>query len=293
MVLLASGKEPVVVDRKAWSKYTPATLVAVGLLAIAGCGSTGGSAPSNLVETAAAATTSNHTAEIDMTLTTAGSAPSTMRLVYDFDRKLGEPLSPSTATEAQEIFDGSQVYVPLAPFAITGLLAGPAPHIPAGKKWLVFSFRSSNSETAAFNRLLYPYLNNESATTLLSHLAPIVHSMQQSGTAVINGAETTLYDLTVDDHALAALASSSTATEQVNNPVQLWVDSLGRVRQLQFTYSAAQSPAITERIDYSNFGIPVKVTVPPASQTMTVQQLLNVICVGAQQIYPNGCSFSG
>ena len=55
-----------------------------------------------------------------------------------------------------------------------------------------------------------------------------------------------------------------------------------RVRQLQFGFAVPQVGQITETSDYTHFGIPVHVTIPPASAVETLQQFQKDLCEAVQ-----------
>lgn len=94
---------------------------------------------------------------------------------------------------------------------------------------------------------------------------PLVQSIHEAGPAVIGGVETTRYEATVDVQALdKALGNDSGSDLSPAGPLQIWVDSQARVRQLQISYTVPQEGQITETEDFTDFGVPVHIAIPPA-----------------------------
>jgi hypothetical protein len=210
----------------------------------------------------------SQTVEITSTFSQPGSPPETSRMLYDYQHHLGEsffPESPEGAGQPDVILDGSTMYDRL-PNLTSGLLG--AVKAPTTKPWVVQTITAEESESPMAN-LLDPLTPAGDMATLLNRLAPVVQSVHQVGTVLLGGVETTRYDVTISDRALNIKPAG---------PLELWVDSEHRVRQLQFSFSNPQLPVVTLTAVYSNFGLPVHVTIPPASEVETFQQWFKDYC---------------
>jgi hypothetical protein len=125
---------------------------------------------------------------------------------------------------------------------------------------------------------------------MLGYLRGLSSSVQNDGPATVDGTATTHYTATVDlDKVAKAESLSQAATQQMEQllggnsmTVQLWVDAQGRVRELGFNQKFDPSAAFgaagswggqagpitaTMTMKLSDFGVPVTVTAPPASDT--------------------------
>jgi hypothetical protein len=254
-----------------------------GALLVAACASPNHTQTVNVVQASATATAQSQTAEITSTLSGPGSSPVTERMVYDFQHHLGE-VFPSTGPDGQSqsevILDGSSIYMSLSGFG-NGLLAPVPPDLRPKKPWLVQTVPANQTNPTPLAGLFDPTSpSGADMATLLDRLAPVVQSVHQVGTASIGGVETTLYDITLDPQGIREVFGDGAqgAGPSPSGPLALWTDSQGRVRQLQFSLgfslTGSQMQKITYTIDYSNYGIPVHVTIPPASQVETVQQFM-------------------
>lgn len=120
----------------------------------------------------------------------------------------------------------------------------------------------------------------------LSYLKGVSSEVTEKGTATVRGTETTHYHAIVDldkataglkGHAAkAALKKTEKALGGHTLPLELFLDDQGRVRREQMTV-----PSNTEKfkgqadltIDFFDFGAPVRVSAPPAGQTMDLADL--------------------
>jgi len=101
-------------------------------------------------------------------------------------------------------------------------------------------------------------------------------SVKKLGTATIDGVQTTHYEAVVDPAKLPGI--STLKTVHVNAfPIDAWIgtdDGLLRRLTMSETASAAGQSATTQwRMDFSNYGEPVTVTVPPAAETFDLTGL--------------------
>lgn len=113
----------------------------------------------------------------------------------------------------------------------------------------------------------------------LAELKAISSKVTVVGTAPVRGVPTTAYRTTVD-LAKAAAASKLTAAQlnqlestigQSSLPIEVWVDHNNLVRQVSYALTVhprkqAAAVHVDSTIDLYNFGAPVSVSAPPASQ---------------------------
>jgi hypothetical protein len=201
-------------------------------------------------------------------------------------------LSIGTAKESTEIRRvGTAAYVKL-PAAV-------AAHLPGGKTWLSLDLSSTSAHGlgASFGQL--QQANQSDPATVLGYLkAASANGLHKAGTATIRGVRTTEYDASIDLTKVAA-AQPATARPAITRlvkalgtstyPMKVWLDGSGLIRQLSFQLSASpdasqsgaspsSSPAlhvgVTATVQLYDFGVPVHVSAPPASQRLDISTLL-------------------
>jgi hypothetical protein len=291
-------RQYVLMGQRQWGIKMHTAALTAGVLAAAvlggACADPNHTQTVNVVQASAAAMTQSQSVEITSTLAQPGALATTERMIYDFQSRTGEIFQQTGPGggfgPAEVILAGQDAYLSLAGLP-SGLVGKPA----AGKKWLMIPSPSSQTDSGPLAGLLDPMASTGNMATLLSQLAPIVQSIQQAGTAVIDGIETTRYDVTLNAQRIASiLGGGSQAGLGPAGPLQLWIDSQGRVRRLQLSFTASGIGKITETSDYTNFGVPLHITIPPASQVETMQQFAqnapnNSICTTT----PNTTTHSG
>ncbi len=142
----------------------------------------------------------------------------------------------------------------------------PGANAPKGKPWVKVD--NSSSGTADLSD------PTGSLAVLKAGLGPV----QKLGAAQVAGVPTTRYSTSLD---VTKAARTVPALKQLQGlgvtrvPLQIWIDKQGRLRQLTESIDATRFPvsrtgtapaAIAVTITYSDFGVPVHVTAPPASQ---------------------------
>ena len=176
----------------------------------------------------------------------------------------------------------------VSPYVYIQLPASDSSQLPAGKTWLSINVNTV-SEAKLGTSLAQLNSSSQQSTQLLSYLQSVSSSgVTTVGPATIKGAATTEYKATID---LTKAADQKNPTAQATIkaleaqlhttmlPVQIWLDAAGRVRQiaeqLQVSTSAqssggatipATSGSVSTTVDYYDFGSPVTVQPPPASQ---------------------------
>jgi hypothetical protein len=122
---------------------------------------------------------------------------------------------------------------------------------------------------------------------LLSALTTVASKVSDLGPATIRGVAVTHYQVIVDLakaeahqrlEAGAAFHSFTSSLGSSTLPVDVWVDAQARVSRIAISLpapSASGMPAgvrVTEAVDYYDFGIPVQVSAPPASEVMSANE---------------------
>jgi hypothetical protein len=178
--------------------------------------------------------------------------------------------SGSTSLTLREVIDGGNAYVML-PSSLIGAAGG--------KPWIETSFGSLTSGSST----------GEDPTQVLSLLEADSSGVTEVGPATIDGAATTEYRAVVDPAKVEAgapaavkqlLARASQASGLTSVPIDVWVDGQGLARQITEDVtttppaSSGGSSAGPVKLDLtmnlSNYGQPVSVTVPPASQVTSI-----------------------
>lgn len=139
----------------------------------------------------------------------------------------------------------------------------PAAAAPGGKTWLKAGGAGSASGLT-------------DPTQAFQVLGASLGSAKNLGSAKVDGVATTHFSTIVD---LSGAASGNSALAPVKKlgvtkvPLQIWVDQQGRPRRITESFSGKSADtgtvALKLTLGYSDFGVPVKVTAPPASQVTT------------------------
>ena len=202
--------------------------------------------------------------------------------VIDFAHKLGDfTVNEPTGQSIEERLIGTNAYVKLPP---TLAASNPALH---GKSWLHEQLPSADSASLGFGS---SGSDASDPTSVLRLVSMVSSSVSKVGSESVRGAPTTHYRADVDFSKAAAkrgipateIAALEKALGTNSFPVDLWVDSQGVARRLQFHFPlpkattssvAGQSGQITETLDLYDFGTPVAVSPPPASQVASLGSL--------------------
>jgi hypothetical protein len=166
--------------------------------------------------------------------------------------------------------------------------AADAAQLAPGKSWISINLNTV-SEAKLGQSLAQLSSSSQQSTQTLSYLQAVSSSgISTVGPATIKGVSTTEYKATVD---LTKVADQKSPTEQAaiksveaelhttTLPIQVWLDGQGRVRQVSTQVQAstnaqsngattipAASESATTTVDYYDFGAPVTIQAPPASQ---------------------------
>ena len=157
--------------------------------------------------------------------------------------------------------------------------------VPEGKAWVEMSLPSQATDGSL------PFLPlgdvNASPMDLLAALTAIASKVTDLGPATIRGVAVTHYRVTVDlakaeahqrPQERAEFHSFASSLDSATLPVDVWVDGQARVRRIAISLPmppGSGMPAgfrVSEAVDYYDFGIPVRVSAPPASEVMSASQ---------------------
>jgi hypothetical protein len=248
-------------------------LASVGVLA-AGCGTK--AQPDNL--TAAVTRTAGQTARMTMTMTTQMQSMSVSYTVtgeYDFVHSRGM-ISMQSPMAMTEIFISPTAYIKLP---------GGTGKMPGGKSWIALGTGTSDGLDSS---LLGPFGGTDPAD-LLASLTAVSASVRSLGPTTIRGVKVTGFRVDIDPARAAARIPSRERAglrEFIGTlgsgpiPVDVWVDSQNLVRRVKLSLHLPDGeggPAKTQMVevtDFYDFGVPVRVSPPPPSQTASMSQLI-------------------
>lgn len=255
----------------------------------AGCGgSSGGTASSNnapwtLVAAASQRTTDAGTARFALTAVTRVAGQSINfggTGVFDFAHQTGRlrfALPGSLGGQTlNEVVVPTAIYLQIPGFTPTGKYAAVKVSQLTGK--------SSLSQ-----------LGNSNPTAALETLRGASHDVTAVGSATIRGTQTTHYHGTIDVAAAVSAAPAFVKSkvqelfgQLTSLPFDAYIDQQGRLRRfvqhLTLPASAStkgQSVSVDSTFDLYDFGIPVHVSAPPASQTVDGSALLSQLSQGS------------
>ncbi len=262
-----------------------------GVLAAAGCGAravTAGPAPAArpvpAAGLAAAVTrTTAQTARIAVTTTMQMQGVTvsfTESGAFDFARSRGT-LSMSSPVGFTEVFVPPKVYVKVPADAGVSL--------PKGKSWVVAGPGDLAASALGGALPAPPGAGNGDPADLLASLTAISGSVKKEGTATIRGVPVTGYRVNIN---LAKAAARVPGWERASFtqfaqglgagtiPVDVWVDSHNLVRRMREALHLPDAPGtqagttLTQSTDFYDFGVPVRVSAPPAAQVASLPQLI-------------------
>jgi hypothetical protein len=261
----------------------------VGVLT-AGCGTVhaGQSQPSAADVLAAAVTgTSTQTARIEITeaiQATGMSVSFTQTGEFDFANSRGM-LTMSAPADMTELFLPPKVYL-----KVSSPAGGTVSH---GKTWIEMDTGTMESESSPLGLGL-----GGSPADLLASLTAIAGSERIIGATSIRGVPVTEYQVNIDPAKMAAkvpsrerasLSQFATSFGKGSVPVDVWVDHQNLVRQVRLSVrmpGQAGEPAsvgkmeLAVTIDFFDFGVPVRVSAPPAAQVTSISGQSAAISVG-------------
>ena len=263
-------------------------LMTLGCAAVlaAGCGTQAAGGPPHAdTLTAAVTRTGAQTARVAITTTTQMQSMSvsfTETGVFDFAHSRGM-LSMQQPVGLTELFVPPKTYVKLSD------MAGMA--LPKGKSWLAVNDGMLGGVPAPVPGA---FGGDSDPANLLASLTAIAGSEKKTGTTVIRGVPVTQYQVNIDPaKAVTRLPGWERAGFQQfvkalgsgAIPVDVWVDSQNLVRRVQLSLhvpdvagmpsapAATGNPQLVQSADFYDFGVPVRVAAPPASEVASAPQL--------------------
>lgn len=253
-----------------------AVLAGVAVLA-AGCGT---ERPGQAVNVAAAAA-STASQSTRVTVTTAMRTPGmsvsfTETGVFDFANSRGLLRMKGPAGMAsEELFVPPKTYLKL-PGGVHGL--------PRGKSWVAMS----SAATGGLGSALLGPSGGTDPGDLLAALTAAASQVTNLGAATIHGVPVTHLRLDIDPAKAASrvpraqragFRAFATSLGAATVPVDVWIDQKNMVRQVRWSPhlpggSAAPAGArFTQTTDFYDFGVPVRVSPPPASEVASMSHL--------------------
>jgi len=209
----------------------------------------------------------------------------TGEMTMDLSGVPGISALPGGASSIKMIFLYPVIYMNM-PF-----LAG---KMPQGKTWMKLDINKA-AAAAGINTSQLGSLGQEDPNKFLDYLRASSGAVVSLGSQSINGVPSTHYSATLQmsrildrlpgDQQAAAKAALEKLGSAGNIPVEVWVDSQGRVRRMQMSLSGlagASGPAAAAAagiggsitIDFKSYGAVPAVVAPPASEVFDMSEML-------------------
>jgi hypothetical protein len=201
--------------------------------------------------------------------------------VFDYRRNAGQmQMDLSGLDQGMEdvelIVDGDIIY-----------MRGFDDELPAGKTWM----KIDTSKVAGAPQLGLSRLNQPAVE--LQYLRAASESVETKGLEKVRGVETTRYHTVIDLSKLAAEAADEAPprlrkqirqeakkllaeTEIDELPTDVWIDADGLLRKMAVDFSFAaegDTARMHSTVEFFDFGVPVQVSRPPASETFDLRDL--------------------
>lgn len=254
----------------------------VGVLALSGGSEDAGAARAAAVQQAAnsnnggllkvsASTSSSTTVQFDATATVKGTPMGDVTITAtgaaDFPKSMAQVTGQAMGLAFTAVTDGNDVYVQ---------------SLILGGDW--YSVDTQGHGTAAL--FSQPFTDPATAFALIRDSSDNVETVGQE---TVRGVATMHYKATVNAAKAAAVVGAGVQPSKAGKlsdlglstaPVDVWVDGQGRIAQLSFAYagSGASSSSSgfasggTLTLNFTNYGQPVNVTIPPASSVKPLSE---------------------
>jgi hypothetical protein len=282
-----------------------AAVSAGALVALAGCGSStggggartsngGGSAsPLQTVQSAYGSTIGQKSARLGLVENISVAGHHITAKGTGVDDFAGHTLDSTITVAGQQIEVrklGQVVYTRLPSAAASGL--------PGSKPWVSINLATLLKHATGSSLSQLEAGQQDDPASILAYLKQAsANGLHQAGTASIRGVRTTKYTATIDLNKVAAAQGGklgSITKSQIKvlgtsmYPMSVWVDANGLVRQFSAHLSASptipsvpgsgsSSPVhvdVAATIQFFDFGTPVTVSAPPASQTNDITKVV-------------------
>lgn len=277
------------------------TLAAAGLLA-AGCGTTVAGPQSPTAALAAAVSkTGTQSLRISVTVAVKSSGMSmsyAIKGAFDFARSRGILTAPAPIG-LTELYIAPKAYIRYSGASASGM---PLPH---GKSWIEADTAKMPADSSG---ALGPLSATGNPRQLLSSLAGIADSERKLGTGTVRGVPATEYQLNIDAAKTAAKVPASEragvrkffkSLDKGSLGVDVWVDGQNLLRRIQLSLRVpggngllgiSGKPRVTVTMDFYDYGVPVNVSPPPASQVFSMSRQMSGIsesAVGSGGAFPS------
>lgn len=254
-----------------------ALLAGVAVLA-AGCGTVRAAQTINVAGAAASTASQSTRVTVTTAMRTQGMSVSfTETGVFDFadSRGLLRMSGPTAGPASEELFVPPEIYLKLP----GGLHA-----LPRGKSWVAIG----SAATGGLGSALLGPSGGTDPGDLLASLTAVASRVRTLGTATLRGVPVTHLRLDVDPAKAAAqvppgqragLRAFATSLGAATIPVDVWLDHQHMVRQVRWSPHlpggslAPGGTRFTQTTDFYDFGVPVRVSAPPAGQVTTMSHL--------------------
>jgi hypothetical protein len=198
--------------------------------------------------------------------------------VFDFARSRGM-VTMQNPVSITEIFIPPKTYV-----RFPGGAGGPP--LPHGKSWIAVD---TGAPAGLGSSLLGPFGGGTDPADLLASLTAISSSVTRLGTSAIRGVAVTAFRVNIDPAKAAARvprwerAGFLEFTRTLGPgaiPVDVWVDGQNLVRRVSLSLhlpGGTGAPAgahIVQATDFYDFGVPVRVSAPPAAQIASISPFI-------------------
>ena len=247
-------------------------------LALVGCGGSGGGSaakPTNAIEAAALKTSQAGSVRTDFTISSPGGVAGTGSGVFNGGKDRSGQLTMNITA------DGRQVAVDTVIVGNTIYVRSPliSQRLPGGKQWVKVDLQqAAKAANVDLGTLLS---SNPSPAGALAYLQGS-SAIKKLGSERVGGVPTTHYRVVVDLQQAADRASSADrrALEQAIKavgtttlPVEVWVDSQGYVRKIEYQSGASgQSADVT--MEMHDFGSPVPIRAPATNDVVDLLQAI-------------------
>lgn len=171
-------------------------------------------------------------------------------------------------------------------------IPGPArSRLPGNSKWLSVNLNKVSQAKLGESFGQFSSASTSDPSQALSQLAAVSSGVTKVGTATVAGVPTTEYRANVNLSKLAARVQSTQGAKaaqairreiselgRTTVPVQMWIDAHHLVRQIRYqvpiprpgTTGTGGQGTVESTITFTHFGAPVRLSVPPASQTTDI-----------------------
>jgi hypothetical protein len=179
-----------------------------------------------------------------------------------------------TGATFESVSDGAVIYLKM-----------PVSILPSSKPWVKIDLQQAGQEAGIDLQTLQQAGSND-PTQFLQFLRGVSKDVKTVGKDDVRGEATTHYKATVDLQKAAqslgpeAGRSIDNLIEQLGTskvPAEYWIDGEGRLRRMAMTLDSdgkdGPMPPTDMTYELYDFGAPVDVTIPPANQVMTLDEL--------------------